>query len=352
LLQFIGYCQHFVVKRKNDTMLVRGVHAGQYSIAFIRRLLLPVLSSLLLFDCEAAELSARKPVKAPLAAVLSTDCGVEIDDQWALTHLLLSPEIDLQAVVTSHAASIGFSSTDSAAKAAEVIAHVLPLKSALRLPVIAGAASPLKSAAMPTGNAAVDCLIRISKGHSAENPLTIFLTGAGTDVASAILKDPSIVRRVSVIAMGFDDWPGGGDVFNVKNDPFAWQVILDSDVPVAVGSSALTSRSLRLTHKEAAALIRPHGPIGAYLYSILDDFMTKQPEMVARYVAPDTWVVWDEAVVAYALGMARVKDVPRPKLQPDLSFRHPQTGRRIKWLSEIDTARFWRDLTQKMDRWK
>ena len=84
-------------------------------------------------------------------------------------------------------------------------------------------------------------------------------------------------------------------------------------------------------------MIRPHGRLGAYLYSMLDEFLTKQPEMVARYVAPETWVVWDEAVVAYALGMARGKDVPRPKLQSDLNFQHPPTSRRITWLTEIET---------------
>jgi purine nucleosidase len=318
--------------------------------AFVCRLfLLPLLSSLIFCECQAGQNSQPKKGKDPVPAVMSTDCGVEIDDQWALTHLLLSREIDLRAVITSHASSVGYSSATSARKAAEVIAHVLPAKLASRLPVIAGADSPLKNARVPQDNAGVEKLIQLSRGFSASTPLTIFLTGAGTDVASAILKDPTVVHRVSVIAMGFDDWPGGGDVFNVKNDPVAWQVILDSDVPVAVGSSALTMRGLRLTRKEAAALIRPHGRLGEYLYAILDKFMTEQPETVARYVAPETWVVWDEGVVAYALGMARGKDVPRPRLQSDLRFQHTPTGRRITWLTEIDTARFWRDLAQKMD---
>ncbi len=322
---------------------------SQSGITFVYQVfLLVILLPLLAAECSAAEISKRIQAKA-IPAVLSTDCGVEIDDQWALTHMLLSPEIELKAVLASHASSVGFSPATSARKAAEVIAHVFPARSAKRIPVIAGSPIPLKKPAMVQGNAAAEGLIRLSSGFTKANPLTVFLTGAGTDVAAAILKDPSIVQRVTVIAMGFDDWPGGGDVFNVKNDPLAWQIILDSDVPIAVGSSALTSRCLRLTRKDAFALIGPHGPIGKYLYSILDDFMTTQPETVAKYVAPETWVVWDEAVVAYALGMARGKDVPRPKLRPDLTFQHPQTGRRIKWLTEIDTARFWRDLTQKMD---
>jgi inosine-uridine nucleoside N-ribohydrolase len=80
-------------------------------------------------------------------------------------------------------------------------------------------------------------------------------------VSSVILKDPSITNRISVVAMGFDDRPAGGDEFNIKNDPLAWQIILDSQVPVVVGSSAVARRGLRLTPTEAAALIQPHGAV-------------------------------------------------------------------------------------------
>lgn len=272
-----------------------------------------------------------------------------MDDQWALAHILLSREFDLRGVITTHASSIGLSSATTAKKAAEVVTHVLPAEASSRPPVMPGSDSPLQNATTPRENAGVDFLLGLSRSFSASRRLIIFITGAATDVASAILKDPSIVNRVSVVAMGFDDWPAGGDGFNVKNDPLAWQIILDSEVPVVVGSGAVTKRGLRLTRAEAAALMRPHGPVGEYLYSLFDDWLKKQAQIVALYVAPETWVVWDEVVVAYALGMARGNGVPRPKLKPDLSFSHPETSRRITWLTEIDTERFWRDFTQKID---
>jgi purine nucleosidase len=285
---------------------------------------------------------------SPLAVVLTTDCGVEVDDQWALAHLLLSQEVDLRAVITTHASSIGFSSATSAKKAAEVIARVRP--AGLLAPrVVAGSDSPLRDVTSPRENPGVDMLLDLSRSFSASRRLVILTIGAGTDVASAILKDPSVVNRVSVVAMGFDDWPGGGDGFNVKNDPLAWQIILNSDVPVVLGSGAVTKRGLRLTRAEAGALMRSHGFVGEYMYSILDDWLTRQAPLVAQFVAPETWVIWDEVVVAYALGMARGNEVPRPQLQPDLSFSHPETSRKITWLTEIETDRFWRDFTKKID---
>src|SRR5438105_3813040 len=70
---------------------------------------------------------------------------------------------------------------------------------------------------------------------------------------------------------------------------------------------------------------------------------------LAPVVAPEAWVIWDEIVVAYALGLARGHEVPRPQLQPDLSFSHPDTMKRITWLDEIDTEQLWRDFTRKID---
>ena len=54
--------------------------------------------------------------------------------------------------------------------------------------------------------------------------------------------------------------------------------------------------------------------------------------------------------VAYALGMARGTEVPRPQLQLDLLFSHPETRERITWVTEIDTQRVWDDFTRKIER--
>jgi inosine-uridine nucleoside N-ribohydrolase len=316
-------------------------------------LLLVLAGALVVTGCkdrkpgDEAAISTKSAAVAP-AAILVTDCGCEMDDQWALAHLLLSTELDLRAVITTHASSIRFSSATSAEKAAEVIQHVLPVR-ASSLPVVAGSPEPLQDAKVPRENAGVDLLLRVSRDFSESRRLTVFSIGASTDVASAILKDPSVSNRITVVAMGFIDWPSGGDFFNVKNDPLAWQVILNSDVPLVIGSGTTATRGLKLTRAEAAALMRSHGPTGEYLYSLFDDWLTREPKLVAQVVAPETWVLWDHIVVAYALGMARGREVPRPQLQPDLSFSHPETTKRITWLDEIDTERLWRDFTRKID---
>src|SRR5262245_43460603 len=88
-----------------------------------------VLLSSVFSGCQTQQL---RDENAPLPVVLTTDCGADIDDQWALVHLLLSPELDLRAVITTHAASVKYSSAASAQCATGVLAHVPPASAARR----------------------------------------------------------------------------------------------------------------------------------------------------------------------------------------------------------------------------
>ena len=42
----------------------------------------------------------RKPI------VVTTDIGAEVDDQWTLAHMALSPELEVKGVVTTHAPNL------------------------------------------------------------------------------------------------------------------------------------------------------------------------------------------------------------------------------------------------------
>jgi purine nucleosidase len=271
-----------------------------------------------------------------------------MDDQWALAHILLSRELQLRTIVTTHASSVHFSSATSARNTADVVSRVDPGRRAL-IPIVAGADAPLPDVSTPRKNNAVDALLRLSRDFSESRRLVVLSIGAGTDLASAILVDPSVANRMAVVAMGFNDWPDGGDEFNIKNDPLAWRVILDSRVPLVVGSGGAAKRSLRLTRAQAADVMRAHGAIGEYLYGLFDDWLTRNAAVAAQMVSPGEWVVWDEVTVAYVLGLARGENMPRPRLD-GFFFSHPRTDARITWIDHVDSDGLWRDLTRKMDR--
>ena len=67
-----------------------------HSTRFILKLVV-IAGLLILPGLSVAQSTARIPV------ILSTDVGNEIDDQWAVTYLLLQPRFKVLGVMSAHA---------------------------------------------------------------------------------------------------------------------------------------------------------------------------------------------------------------------------------------------------------
>src|SRR5215469_3701146 len=161
----------------------------------------------------------------PLDVILTTDCGTEIDDQWAIVYLFLSPQIHVKGIVSTHAPNI-----PNAEFSADCVRDVLHrLQVASPPPVFAGSNVPLH-ARTPLRNEGADFIVSASRSYSEKDRLLILTTGATTDVASALLEDPTLPERVEILTMGFNSWPQGTDPWNIKNDPLAsalWILLSD-----------------------------------------------------------------------------------------------------------------------------
>lgn len=270
-----------------------------------------------------------------------------MDDQWALAHLVLTPEVDVRAVVTTHTGNVPIFSAPAAEGSARVARDVLAHMPVRKRPVvIPGSSSPL-AARTPLRNDGVDRIISESRKHSSANRLTVLIIGAATDTASALLIDPSIADRIEIVAMGFND-KRGGDHFNVVNDPIAWAVILDSNAPLIIGDSTVTKRDLHMTSERAHALLDATDP-GRYLAGLLDQWLATHHDLVMSATGDaKTWAVWDEVTVAYLLGMTQAEQIRRPVMKPDLTFGGSRDGSSVGWVSSIDSDRLWEDLARKL----
>lgn len=276
--------------------------------------------------------------------VVSTDCGCEMDDQWAIALLALTPSIDLRAIVSAHAP--GLPPETTAARAREVL-DILPL--ARKPPVVAGSPSPLADRKTPRRGPGVDRLLDESKGFTPDRRLTIVMIGPATDVASALLIDPTFADRVAVVAMAFDDWPRGNDPFNVKNDVAAWQVVIDSPVPLTVADGAVTIRHLTMTRAGARSRFDGLGPAGAFLLTTFDRWLDRSGKLATTITGkPDVWPVWDLGAAAVPLGFAAVERRPRPRLRDDRTFDHSQPRGTIGWVTAIDSDRLWADFAARL----
>jgi purine nucleosidase len=287
--------------------------------------------------------AAKTPV------LLSTDVGNEIDDQWAITYLLTNPDFDVQGIASAHAPSL----PDPSAHATyRILVDVVEkqLGMAVHPPLLEGASAPLADTRTPQPSAALNFILETSRRYSPENRLTILTIGAATDVASALLQDPTVADRIQIVAMGFTDLSkDGGKEYNVENDPRAWQVILQSKAPVVIGAGNVCRANLSLSFQDAATMLSGHGQIGAWLWAEYEDwyFRHVKPLRVNDFSKP--WVIWDIVTLCYLEGMTQQKDVARPVLGDDLSFEPGKNNDQITWITKVDSARLWKDFLARID---
>ncbi len=216
-------------------------------------------------------------------------------------------------------------------------------------PIFVGSSKPLADASKPLASPGVDFLIDQAKGRTADNRLTVVVLGAATDVASALLTDPTWGDRVTLVAMGFNGYPQGGDPWNVKNDPIAWRVLLDSRVPIVVGDVEITKRVLRMTPDRAHTLLTMLPDPAPLLLNRFDAWIAQNAKVAQDQTgSPIVWPIWDEVTTAYLLGMAKAESRPRPRLRDDLTFDLDSPKGTIDWITSIDEGKLWPDLVAKI----
>lgn len=287
-------------------------------------------------------------VRIPL--VLSTDVGNEIDDQWAIAYLLLEPRFDVLGVMSAHAPSITAPAGQTSFRIlVDVVENRLGMNK--HPPLIEGGSLPLLNAKTPRPSPAVTFLLESSRRFSKDNRLNVLMIGAATDVASAILTDPTFVDRVRIIQMGFTDEQNGNE-FNIANDVRAVQAILESNVPLVIGPGKVCRANLSLTLEQARELIAMHGPIGAWLW---EDYQAWYYRFVKPLRVDDfskSWVIWDIITLAYVLRMTEQHQLPRPRLRDDMTFEPVKTDRTVTWITDVDEQRLWAEFLKVVDAYQ
>ncbi|HEY9137443.1 MAG TPA: nucleoside hydrolase [Terriglobus sp.] len=311
---------------------------------------LAALAVILAASAAFLHLPAQSPAERPTPIILSTDTGNEVDDQWVIFYLLTDPAFDVRGILSAHAPSM----PDPAARWSlgiirDEVEHHMGL--AIHPPLVEGANVPLQNTSTPQSSAAARFLVEQSRGFSSSNRLTVLTIGAATDTASALLLDPTLADRIRIIAMGFNNLkPEGAKEYNALNDPHAWQVILNSRVPVVIGTGDVCRRDLGLTYDQAQKLLAGHGPIAAWLW---DDFRAwyftrVKPARVNDFTGKHP--IWDIITAAYIKGLATAETAPRPSLTDGMKFAPGSPGATVQTITHVDTATLWQEFFADMDR--
>lgn len=271
-----------------------------------KMILLLGLTSIFLLEAAAQDfpklpiadrVKSLAPVRShPVRMVLDTDTFNEIDDQFALVYSLLSPELDVQAV---YAAPFHNSRSegpgDGMEKSYEEILRILN-KMGLKPDGFSFRGSPdfLRDPSQPHRSAAALDLVARARQSSPEKPLYVVAVGAITNVASAILIEPDIIRNIVVVWLGGNglDWPNQKE-FNFRQDLLASRTVFDSGVPLVQLPCTPVVTHFLTTVPEMERYLSGKGPTAEYLLEIFKDYHEDH----------FAWskVLWDMTAIAWVI---------------------------------------------------
>jgi inosine-uridine nucleoside N-ribohydrolase len=290
-------------------------------------------------------LSARPP--APARMVLDTDAWNEIDDQFALAHLLLAPDrVRLEAVYAAPFHNRRVSGPAEGMRKSEAeIKRVMMAVPGREVPVFAGSehwlTDWLTDVGAPVPSPAASDLVERSR--EGDSPLYVVAIGAPTNVASALLADPGLAQRIVVVWLGGNalNW-GSAAEFNLQQDPSASRVLLDSGVPlVLVPCNGVADRMITVKG-EIDCHVRPRGDLGALLAGLYDDYVPDEPGR--------SKVIWDLSATAWVLNRDWVQtELTRsPILTSELTWSSGPQRHLIMSATQVDRDRIYADLFRRL----
>ena len=249
------------------------------------------------------------PDKKKVRMIVHTDCANEADDQFALAHHLMTPKFLVQGVIGAHfhaAAQFRGLEDTVGASVAEIHRILQLMELEEQYPVFAGAELPLEDEHTPRPSAGAEFLIREALRDD-PHPLFVACQGGLTDIASAILTEPSICGRMTVIWIGGGPYPKGGFEFNLKMDIAAANVVMRSSVPLwQVPQNVYKQMSVSLA--ELQANVYPCGKIGEYLFTQMAAFNDRTGD-IPHWPHGEIWGLGDSPTVGVLLAESEKEDL-------------------------------------------
>jgi hypothetical protein len=315
--------------------------------------------SVLLAQSEGRDAALQRMLALPagiVPVVIDTDTYNEIDDQYAVSYGILSPE--RMAVEAIYAAPYlndrSTSPADGMEKSYQEILRLLkflgrnPAGLAFR-----GSDRFLGSDKKPVDSpAARDLIARAMKPRS--TPLYVLTIGCPVNVSSAILIEPKIKEKIVVVWLGGapHDWPSARE-FNLYQDVRASQVLFDSGVPLMQIPTTNVAEHLRTTLPEAERFLKGRSPLADYLFDqFLEYYKANTKGKPQSY--PWSKVIWDISTVAWIVNPRWIPSalVPSPVLTDDFRWQKQPGRHQMRVATSLQRDPVFYDLFEKLAKAK
>lgn len=223
-----------------------------------------------------------QPARPPVAVVVDTDIGSDVDDAFALGLVLASPELALRGVT-----SVGGAAEDRAWLAGRLLTHA----DRKDVPVAWGRppqpdygldwqiqyrrhpAVVWNRTARPIPQPAEDFLLERLR---AEPGLVLLALGPLTNIARVLERDPQARERIGRIVLmggslhvGYDGRPPSVAEWNFRSDPAAARRVLSSGVPITMVPLDVTA-GLALDEPRRSRIFSAHTPLAFQLHALYE----------------------------------------------------------------------------------
>lgn len=285
--------------------------------------------------------------------ILDTDAFNEVDDQFALAYLILSPERANTVGITAAPFLNQKSSSpaDGMQKSYDEICKVLRL---MEREELIGCTYHGSEQYLPDGNTPVESeaarfLVEKAKAYSPEDPLYVVAIGAITNVASAILLDrETMVNNTVLIWLGGHslDWPDTRE-FNMRQDIPAAQVVMSCGIPLVLLPCFGVVSAFRTTGWELKAWLENRNPVADYLYR-------NTVREAESYASGTAWsrCIWDVTAVAWLLNdreqYLKSRVIPTPYPEKDGTYSAPTDAPPCVYVYDVNRDAIFTDLFRKL----
>jgi len=288
--------------------------------------------------------------------ILDTDTYNEVDDQFALVYALKSNErLNVKAVYAApffnHRST---SAKDGMEKSYNEIIRLLDkMDIATDNFVFKGSDRYIENIKSPVESPAVYDLINKAMERNADNPLYVAAIGAITNIASAILINPEIIKKIVVVWLGGQPhyWNTAHE-FNLQQDIVASRVIFDSGVPLIQIPCASVASHLLATVPELEYNLKGKNRICDALFELFKQFGNECFKWYEEIKF--TWAkeIWDIAAIGYLINPDWLPSsiVHSPILTDNCTYSFDNSRHFIKVVNWVNRNEIFRDMFEKITK--
>lgn len=305
-------------------------------------------------------------VKPRIRVIMDNDFSGDPDGLFALAHLALSPSVEIRGVIGSHLKP-GDPFDNSNQTATNAVSQAKQLLEIMgmdkKFGLYEGSNVGLSDIKTPKPSAASKAIIDEALKDD-KRPLYV-LCGAGlTDVASALLQEPKIAEKLTIVWIGGPEYPELASPppgytpleYNLGIDIFAAQVVFNESNVKLWQLPRNAYRQTLCSYAELLTGVKPKGKLGNYLASALENLM-KRVQGVNFHIG-ETYILGDSPLVLLTALQSSFEAAPSsssfvvrqaPTINKDGHYETNVNGRNISVYKTLDVRLILSDLFAKLE---